>query len=41
LSPTHGPKVIDVQRLYHDTGYFTFDPGYPPRRAPGTRTHRR
>jgi citrate synthase len=28
LSPTHGPKVIDVQRLYHDTGYFTFDPGY-------------
>ncbi len=28
LSPTHGPKVIDVQRLYRDTGYFTFDPGY-------------
>jgi citrate synthase len=27
-SPTHGPKVIDVQRLYQDTGYFTFDPGY-------------
>jgi citrate synthase len=28
LSPTHGPKVIDVQKLYKDTGYFTFDPGY-------------
>ncbi len=28
LSPTHGPKVIDVQRLYRDTGYFTYDPGF-------------
>ena len=28
LSPTHGPKVIDMQRLYKDTGYFTFDPGF-------------
>ena len=28
LSPTHGPKIIDVQRLYRDTGYFTFDPGF-------------
>jgi citrate synthase len=27
-SPTHGPKVIDVQRLFRDTGYFTYDPGY-------------
>jgi citrate synthase len=25
---TIGPKVIDVRRLYTDTGYFTFDPGY-------------
>ncbi|MGH6948846.1 MAG: citrate synthase [Kiloniellales bacterium] len=23
-----GPSVIDVRRLYSDTGYFTFDPGY-------------
>ncbi|MBK8908862.1 MAG: citrate (Si)-synthase [Rhodospirillales bacterium] len=28
LGGTHGPKVIDVQRLYRDTGYFTHDPGY-------------
>jgi citrate synthase len=28
LAPTHGPKVLDVQRLYRDTGYFTFDPGF-------------
>ena len=28
LGGTEGPKVIDVQRLYRDTGYFTFDPGY-------------
>lgn len=27
-SPTHGPKVIDVQRLYREIGYFTFDPGF-------------
>jgi citrate synthase len=25
---TEGPKVIDVQRLYKETGYFTYDPGY-------------
>jgi citrate synthase len=25
---TEGPKVIDIQSLYKDTGYFTFDPGY-------------
>ncbi len=23
-----GPNVIDVRRLYTDTGYFTFDPGF-------------
>jgi citrate synthase len=23
-----GPKVIDVRRLYGDTGYFTYDPGF-------------
>ncbi len=28
LSPTHGPKVIDVERLYRDTSYFTYDPGF-------------
>jgi citrate synthase len=28
LSGTEGPKVIDIQRLYRDTGYFTYDPGY-------------
>ena len=28
LSGTAGPKVIDVRRLYRDTGYFTYDPGY-------------
>lgn len=28
LSGVHGPKVIDVQRLYRETGYFTHDPGY-------------
>ena len=28
LSGTCGPDVIDVRRLYQDSGYFTFDPGY-------------
>ncbi|MCH6577415.1 MAG: citrate (Si)-synthase [Proteobacteria bacterium] len=28
LSGTEGPKVIDIRRLYAETGYFTFDPGY-------------
>ena len=28
LSPRHGPEVIDVTRLYRDTGYFTYDPGF-------------
>jgi citrate synthase len=23
-----GPKVIDIQKLYTDTGYFTYDPGF-------------
>src|SRR5689334_7792788 len=25
---TLGPSVVDVRRLYSETGYFTFDPGY-------------
>ena len=28
LSPTTGPAVIDVRKLYRDTGYFTYDPGF-------------
>ncbi len=28
LSGTIGPKVIDIRRLYGDTGYFTYDPGF-------------
>ncbi len=28
LEGTEGPDVIDIQRLYQDTGYFTYDPGY-------------
>jgi citrate synthase len=28
MTGTIGPKVIDVRRLYSETGYFTFDPGY-------------
>ena len=27
-SATHGPDVIDVSRLYRDTGCFTYDPGF-------------
>jgi len=27
-SPTIGPDVVDVRRLYADAGLFTFDPGY-------------
>ena len=23
-----GPSVIDLKNLYHETGYFTFDPSY-------------
>ncbi|MDP6706132.1 MAG: citrate synthase [Alphaproteobacteria bacterium] len=28
MSGTLGPKVIDVRRLYAETGYFTYDPGF-------------
>jgi citrate synthase len=28
LTPTEGPKCIDIRSLYAKTGYFTFDPGY-------------
>jgi citrate synthase len=28
LSGVIGPQVIDVRKLYGDTGYFTYDPGY-------------
>jgi citrate synthase len=28
MSPTEGPKCIDIRSLYAKTGYFTFDPGY-------------
>ena len=28
LSGTVGPKVIDIRKLYAETGYFTYDPGY-------------
>jgi citrate synthase len=28
LPGTLGPKVIDVRKLYADTGMFTYDPGY-------------
>jgi citrate synthase len=28
LSPTAGPDVVDIRRLYADGGVFTYDPGY-------------
>jgi citrate synthase len=28
LKGSHGPKVIDTRKLFNDTGYFTYDPGY-------------
>jgi citrate synthase len=28
LSGTVGPKVIDIRKLYAESGHFTFDPGY-------------
>ncbi|MEL0143739.1 MAG: citrate/2-methylcitrate synthase, partial [Alphaproteobacteria bacterium] len=28
LEGTEGPKVIDVRRLYAETGMFTYDPSY-------------
>lgn len=27
-SGTTGPDVIDIRKLYNETGYFTYDPGY-------------
>ena len=28
LTPTAGPKVIDIGQLYKELGYFTYDPGF-------------
>ena len=28
ISGTMGPQVIDVRKLYSETGYFTYDPGF-------------
>ena len=28
LSPTAGPDVIDIRKLYNDAGVFTYDPGF-------------
>ena len=28
MNGTVGPNVIDVRRLYAETGHFTYDPGY-------------
>ena len=28
LSGTNGPDVIDIRKLYSETGYFTYDPGF-------------
>jgi citrate synthase len=28
ISGSCGPDVIDIRKLYQDSGYFTFDPGY-------------
>ena len=28
LTGTDGPSVIDIRRLYAETGYFTYDPGF-------------
>src|ERR1700742_4388038 len=28
LDGSIGPKVIDVRKLYAETGYFTYDPGF-------------
>ena len=28
LEGTEGPKVIDVRKLYSETGMFTYDPSY-------------
>ena len=28
LSGTVGPQVLDIRKLYGDTGCFTYDPGF-------------
>ena len=28
LTGTEGPPVIDIRKLYAETGYFTYDPGF-------------
>jgi citrate synthase len=28
MDGSHGPRVIDVRKLYAETGYFTYDPGF-------------
>jgi citrate synthase len=28
LAGTHGPKAIDIRRLFAESGYFAFDPGF-------------
>ena len=28
LKGTEGPNVLDIRKLYHETGMFTYDPGY-------------
>ncbi|NJK88319.1 MAG: citrate (Si)-synthase [Myxococcales bacterium] len=28
LAPSHGPKVVDVTRLYRESDYFVYDPGF-------------
>jgi len=28
LTPTNGPKTIDISSLYKELGYFTYDPGF-------------
>ncbi|MFB1024069.1 MAG: citrate/2-methylcitrate synthase, partial [Octadecabacter sp.] len=28
LSPTAGPNVIDIRKLYSQAGVFTYDPGF-------------
>ena len=28
FKPAHGPDVIDIRKLYKESGAFTFDPGY-------------
>src|SRR5579871_5137435 len=28
LDGTEGPSVIDISKLYAETGYFTYDPGF-------------